>query len=225
MSHELDAWLDEATPEEATVRLVLNRRLHSEFAAAVEAYERAKPRRVEDGRTLMDDAPDEDADEAALRLVEVEQRITDAERPFTFVKLATQKWNELIEAHPPSAPQLEENPRLDFNVETLYVEAAHLCCTSPGMTREQASTIKDLLPAAKWDEVCAALHRIHVGGSSIPKSVSESVAALRQRLNSTTQPGEASPSQSSAAGSSAKATRNGSKATTKRRSPGNTKKT
>lgn len=216
MGDTFAAWQQEASADETTVRVCLNRRLYREFtdaAADLEAYRVVTVPEQRKAPTTLDEPPpaevtDEQLEAMLRRVADLEERVREAERPFVFACLPRRRWKELADKHPPTEADKARDKDADVCDDTFWPAATAACCTSPGLTVEEARWLRDGdesgtwpgLPTEKWWEIVAAIRQVNVGGSELPKSVSSIVARLRSGLSSTTAAPEESPYPSSAAG-------------------------
>jgi hypothetical protein len=200
MGDEFAVWQKEATADEATVRVCLNRAVYREFLDATAELEAYRPAQTPEGQQRTLDGP-ADVDDATLtamvqRVVDAEQAVRDASRPLVFRQGPYREWRALVEKHPP------QNGQADVDEDTFWPEAVARYCVEPGLTVEQARWLRDGdddwpgLPFERWNEICDTVRQLHAQGSDVPKSVLSTVGPLRRALSSTMRlPGE-SPSRS-----------------------------
>lgn len=185
------AWKADASPDEASVGVVFDRRLYREFA---DLSRQLDEQRVE-GMLDQNDA----VRELAERLVEVKARIDQdrAKHTFVFRQIPYDDWREVAEAHPPTKQQKSENKYLDINPDTWPQAAIAATCHEPPLTLKDAEWLRQNLPQQEFQRLADATSQVNVGGSQLPKSVSSTVAALGSALKSTTPASEESLSPSS----------------------------
>lgn len=189
------AWKKQATPDEVSVGVVLDRRLYREFQDTV--------RLLEESRTEgMLEQPPEIRD-LAEKLVDLKARI-DRDRDdhtFVFQTISYDDWRAVAEAHPPTDAQKAEHKYIEYNPDTWPQAAVALACVSPELTVDDADWLRQNLPRQEWQRLVDGAIQANVGGSELPKSASGTVRQLASVLKSTTPPSEGSPSPSSEDGS------------------------
>jgi hypothetical protein len=216
MPDTMDGWLDEATPDEARIRICLNRRLYrelrDELKAATAELERYQSSRKE--ATTLDAAVSDDTIRAAARrAMDANKALEEAEDRELVFRCVPRRRRKQIEAeHPPTEAQRKSAPpnsMLRWDQDTFWPAMVAESCVSPGMSVEQAERLRETLPDDKWDELTATVYEVNYGGTDVPKSVRSIAAQLSSALSSTTAHPEESPSPSSAAGPRKKASRTG----------------
>lgn len=188
-SSSFAAWREEASPEEASVKVCFDRQLYRRFTEATERLDRV--RLSGSGQSKMDG--DDDLDEAAQAVVDAEAALTAAERTLTFRQIGKRRWRKLVEQHPPTEKQKKEQPRAELDPETFWPAALAESCIDPDdLDVDGAVWMRDGdddwpgLPDGQWERLLATVQRLHVEGSDLPKSVRSTVATLKRGLNSTT---------------------------------------
>jgi hypothetical protein len=216
MPDTMDGWLDEATPDEARIRICLNRRLYRELrdelktaTAELERYQAAR----KESTTLDAAVSDDTIRAAAQRAMDANKALQEAEdRELVFRCLPRRRRKEIEAEHPPTEAQKKSAPpnsMLRWNEDTFWPAMVAESCVSPGMSVEQAERLREALPDDKWAEVTATVYSVNYGGTDVPKSVRSIADQLNSVLSSTTAPPEESPSRSSVAASRNKANHTG----------------
>ena len=204
MSDEFSAWQQEASADEVTVHVCLNRRLYRQFMDAADRLEQVK---LSSGQSKLDGPDDDQLTELMERVAELERQVSEAERPMVFATIPPSRRRALEEAHPATEAQKESDPKATVNEDTYWPAVLAECCVSPGLSVEQARWLRDGddgwpgLPENKWNELVVAVSRANVEGSNIPKSVRSTVRTLSRELNSIMQQSGESLSLSSEDGS------------------------
>jgi len=178
------SWEDDITADEVVVSVCLNRRL---FRAYVEAREAAD-------RGGGDD--DAEVKELLQAVVDAKQAVDEASKQFTFATVDYDRWQKLLEDHPPTDAQRDDNRYLDYNPDTFPPVAVQAACVEPELSPKQVGLLQQKLPRDEWRRLWEAAWTANVGGSSIPKQEAAIVARLSSELNSITRPptGSRSPS-------------------------------
>lgn len=183
------SWEDEITADEVVVSVCLNRRLFRDYVAARDAADQ------------QTDVADDDETKALLQaVVDAKAAVDGASREFTFGTIDYDRWQELLEAHPPSDEQRAENKYLDYDPDAFPAAAVKAACVDPPLSGKQVDLLRQKLPRDEWRRLWEAAWVTNVGGSSIPKHEAAIVARLSTELSSITRPGTASPSPSSGDG-------------------------
>lgn len=212
MTNDLDQWLDEATPDEVTVRVPLNRRLVAEYRRISD--ELLETRAETSGQSTLDGGDDRMV-ELSEQLVAVQAEVDASARPFTFRCIEREQRRQLAADHPASDVQRKEQEAANRDLrpedrvqvsamvdpETYLPALMAASCSQPGMSVEQAVKLREFLPDEAWNELAGAVHQVNIEGTSIPKYERSIAAMLRSALNSTTPQTEASLSLSSEDGS------------------------
>lgn len=192
---DFKTWQAEATPDEVAVSVCFNRRLFREFNEASAALESAK----------VDGMLEQPADVEALarRVVELHERVKadEAKHRFVFRTVPYSDWEKLVGEHPPTEEQRARNRYLDWNPDSFPLVAVAASCADPHLTADDAVWLREQLPREEFNRLFDGAWQANVGGSSIPKSVSGTVARLGSALSSTTPASGESPSTSFAEGS------------------------
>jgi hypothetical protein len=216
MPDTMDGWLDEATPDEARIRICLNRRLYRELRdqlrAATAELEHYQASRKE--ATTLDAAVSDDTIRAAAqRAMDANKALEEAEdRELVFQCLPRRRRKQIEAEHPPTEEQKKSAPpnsMLRWNEDTFWPAMVAESCVSPGISVEQSERLREALPDDKWAEITATVYSVNYGGTDVPKSVRSIADQLNSVLSSTTAPPEESPSPSSAAAARKKANHTG----------------
>lgn len=191
MSDTFAEWQAEATADEAVRYVCLNRRLYRDYIDVCAQVERLKDGQ---GQAKLDGPDDDELSGLLARVAELEDALSAAEKPMVFRALSPARRRQLVEQHPPSEQQKQEDARVEVNPDAYWPAVLAECCVDPGLTADQARWLRDGdgdwpgLPDDKWNELVSAVTQANVSGSSIPKGVRSTVRRLRPELNSITQP-------------------------------------
>lgn len=133
--------------------------------------------------TLTSDTIDMHPDwqDTAERLAELETRMDNAAIEFRFRSIGHRAWADLLRAHPPTKPQLEQDRTLDHNPETFPYAAMAASCIDPVMTIDDVKRLdaSALIDVRAWNELWTACIRANVVAAN-PKSLA---AGLIRRQN------------------------------------------
>ena len=170
-----DEWKADATTEQQVVAVCFNRRL---FAAWTEASERLQAARH----------GADDVEQLAAELVDLTEQVEQdkAAHTFTFETVPYSVWRGLVEEHPPTDQQREQNKYLDYNPDTFPTVAVAASCVDPELTVEDAGWLREHLPRLEFDRLFDAAFQVSVGGGDLPKSVIAIAKTLASGLKSTT---------------------------------------
>lgn len=184
-----DGWETEITADEVVVSVCLNRQLFRRYEEAKAAAEQAQ----EPG---MLEQPDS-VTELLQAVVEAKAAVEEASKTFVFETVDYDRWQELLDEHPPTDEQRAENKYLEYNPLTFPAAAVKISCREPELSDDQLAMLQQKLPRHEWQRLWDAAWVANVGGSSIPKSEAAIVSRLASELNSITRLATASPSPSS----------------------------
>lgn len=221
---DIEAWLNQATPDEVRVPICMNRALLSEFDQLITAYEQGRPDPV--ATTMMDGMQlprDEELESIAMRLVELKKQIEDDESEHTFVfqKGDYDEWRKLLLKFPPTEEQKERfRGFIDHDIDGAAPAIIAFACIKPRMTEAQAKKLRAILPEQVWGQLREAAMRVNRTGMDVPKSVMRTVDQLGTALKSISPASTGSRSQNSGDASPSQAKANGRSTTSKSRSSG-----
>lgn len=126
---------------------------------------------------------------------ELEQRIDEAQRTFTFEGIGRGPWMDLVGNHPPSTADKRDG--LDFDSDTFPPAAVARCCIDPVMTVDEALWLYTELDVAEWSRLWEAVLLANLGTRDRPKSLIATAAATVKDASLTTASREESNGQSS----------------------------
>lgn len=182
----LDEILDGATLAEDTVSLCLNGKLRREYEAVkariaeradlaeAAATVAAAARTPGDDRLATRDpgAAEPYVDEEQGRLDELVAEMHRYMVTFVIRAVDSQRWNELVEAHPPRKdPATGRRAEVDFegvNQKTFYPELLRLSIAEPEMTDAQHAKLRTKLTAAQVDKLSNAAKEVNRRDEDIP---------------------------------------------------------
>lgn len=168
--------LAQARAKVARVRLCLDGDLLDEHAQLEQALATAR---------AYDEQHNEiTAPEVARQVVELEERIADAEIEFVFRAMGRGRWRKLAADNPPSDDQAREGA--EFDVDVFPFEAMAASLEDPEMTADELRQLHDdVLDEAQFVALWSACLRANLGGalnrpeSAAARSVLEANARLK----------------------------------------------
>ena len=176
-------WKADATIEKSVVAVCFNRALFAEWTEASEQLQAARP-------------GNDDVEQLAARVVDLTEQVERDKQAhtFTFETVPYSVWRGLVEDHPPTDKQREQNKYLDYNPDTFPPVAVAASCVDPELTVEDAGWLREHLPRLEFDRLFEAAFQVSVGGGDLPKSVIAIAKTLASGLRSITAANEESPS-------------------------------
>lgn len=168
---DVDAWLDQYEARIVTVPIC-------QKAALLDEHARLEAQTAREGAGSLAGTGN------AKALADLEDRIEQASRPFTFRGLGKRGWADLLKAHPPSKDDLKAG--IDFNPETFPHAAIAECSVEPKLTVAQSQRFAEVLPQGEWERLWGAVLTCNLEEVSPPKSVLAAVARSMSNGSSTT---------------------------------------
>ena len=188
----LDEFLGEGDGEGFTVDVPIKPRALVKKHADLE---RAIIERSQDGGSL---AGDDLLRTMSEGLQELERRIDEQARIFSFRGVSRRKWRDLLAQHPPRKQDREVGD--DFNPETFPAAAVALCSVSPKLTEDEAKALEDDddLGTGGFEQLWNGVLAANLGVvNDTPKSVIATAILRTNGASSTTAAPGASPAASS----------------------------
>ena len=153
---------------------------------------------IERSQGSMSLAGDNTARQMAEGLQELERRIDEQTRTYSFRAVSRRRWRALMAEHPPTKEHRDQGA--DFNPETFPVAAIAACCVEPKLTPDEVQALEDDPEFSTGDfemlwNGCLAANLGVVNDT--PKSVLATAILRTNGASSTTAAPEASPAASS----------------------------
>lgn len=190
----IDELIATAQPRTEQVRICARGDLvasHAEEAAALDRLMRARTDESLEGDPALE--------EAAARVVAVEEALEAATVTFTVRSVSRQRWADLVRAHPPSTQ--ERRAGHDTDPATFPVAVIAACTQTPAMSEDQARKLAEVLPSGEFQKLWMAALNLNLNPTPAPKLGAATDLLRANGRSSTTSAPEASLEDGSSAGS------------------------
>ena len=146
--------------------------------------ERAILERSQEGGSL---AGDDLLRQMAAGLQELEDRIDERTKVYSFRAVSRRRWRDLLAKHPPA--KKDRDAGHDFNPDTFPAAAIAACCVSPKMTEDEAKQLEDddELGTGGFEQLWNGCLAVNLGVvNDTPKSVLATAILRTNAASSTT---------------------------------------
>lgn len=171
---DVDNWLDGFRAKRTSVQVCQRGDLLDEHARLERELARARA-------AAADDLFSQEVVDAAARLEEIEQLVSESQVTFVFEALSARAWQDLVRRHPPRRDAAEDR-EIGANADTFPDAAIAACAVEPVLTEDQAVRLADALPLGEWRKLWQAVLTVNAGDARPPKSAL--AAAIGARLQS-----------------------------------------
>lgn len=141
-----------------------------------------------------------EAQRISAEIVALENEQEEHSLTFRISEVSARKWANLLAKYPPTPKQRREQ-NADHDPDKFPPAALAACCVEPEVSPLQAERLFDTLHAGDWNKLWFAVIGLNVTGTPSPKLAAATELLQANGQSSTTQPPEASPEESSLAGS------------------------
>jgi len=163
---DIEAILDEATPQERTVPLLLRGDLRARWDQLAHELDGAPAEAV----SLGDIAP---ATRIARQMDELREQIKAAERPFRIHALPPREWSKFMDSKPVRGKEQPDDEWTDLWHEFMC-RMVSVTCLDPPMTPEQVDRLCAKLSDSQWTDLTNAAWGLNSEREQVPFSVAAS---------------------------------------------------